>query len=189
VRLAGLLHDIAKPQTRSFSTKTNDHTFYNHEQRGATMSDAVMRRLKFSNDDRARVVSLVRHHLVVYDDSWSDAAVRRWLRRVTPELMEDVLALNRADVLAKGRDVSLELQGMDTLRSRLDSVLADGAALSVRELAIDGNDLQRELGIAAGPVIGNLLRMLLDEVTEQPELNDREALLERARTAIATRGG
>jgi len=189
VRLAGLLHDIGKPETRAFSEKTNDHTFYDHEQRGAELADALLRRLRFSNTERAHVVHLVRHHLVVYDESWTDAAVRRWLRRVTPELAEDVLALSRADILAKGRDPTDELARVDALRERLDAVIAEGTALTVRDLAINGNDLHHELGIEPGPVMGTVLRALLDEVTDQPQINERAVLLARARDLLACRDG
>ncbi len=61
-------------------------------------------RLRFSNEERKHVVALVRHHLICYDETWSDAAVRRWLRRVTPELAPDLYRLSLADVRGKGRD-------------------------------------------------------------------------------------
>jgi tRNA nucleotidyltransferase (CCA-adding enzyme) len=185
VRLAGLLHDIGKPEARAFSEKTNDYTFYDHEQRGAELADALLRRLRFSNTERAHVVHLVRHHLVVYDESWTDAAVRRWLRRVTPELAEEVLALSHADILAKGRDTKDELARVDALRERLEAVLAEGTALTVRDLAINGHDLHHELGVEPGPVMGTVLRALLDEVTDQPQINERAALLARARDLLA----
>ncbi len=185
VRLAALLHDVAKPQTRSFSEKTNDYTFYEHEREGAHVAEQILRRLRFSNEERSHVVHLVRHHLVVYDESWSDAAVRRWLQRVTPDHVEDVLALNRADILAKGREVSDELARCDALRTRLEAVVAAGAALTVRDLAINGHDLRQELDVEPGPVMGQVLKQLLDEVTEHPELNDRQELLARARHLVA----
>jgi tRNA nucleotidyltransferase (CCA-adding enzyme) len=77
LRIAALMHDVAKPRTRAMSEKTNDYTFYNHEQVGAEMTDDILRRLRFSNEHRKRVVHLVRHHLICYSSEWSDAAVRR----------------------------------------------------------------------------------------------------------------
>ena len=185
VRLAALLHDVAKPQTRAIGEKTRDYTFYNHEIGSAKLADGILRRLRFSNEERAQVVALVRHHLVVYDGSWTDATVRRWLRRVTPELVDELLMLNRADVLAKGRDVADEIAGIEALRERVTATLAAGAALTVRDLEIGGNDLRDELGLAPGPRMGQVLRSLLDDVTEQPELNERGRLLERARQLLA----
>ena len=78
LRVAALLHDVAKPRTRAFSDKTQDYTFYEHERIGAELAEPILARLRFSNEERARVVALVRHHLICYADDWTDAAVRRF---------------------------------------------------------------------------------------------------------------
>lgn len=184
LRLAALLHDVGKPSTRAHSEKTNDYTFYDHERVGARMADAIGSRLRLANEDRAYVTELVAHHLVVYDASWTDAAVRRWVRRVTPSRWRDVLVLARADVTAKGGDASAELARLDELEERVESLLAAGAALSLRDLAIDGHDLMTELGLAPGRELGELLRALLEHVTDTPEENSRASLLERARALL-----
>jgi tRNA nucleotidyltransferase (CCA-adding enzyme) len=107
--------------------------------------------------------------------------VRRWVRRVGPDLLEDLYELNRADVLGKGKDASGDLERLAALKERVAAVLSAGAAMSVRELAIGGDDLLRELSLVPGPRIGSVLRDLLEEVIENPELNVRELLLARAR--------
>lgn len=185
LRMAGLLHDVGKPRARAFSDKTNDYTFYEHERIGAEIADPLLARLRFSSDERERIVALVRHHLICYDASWSDAAVRRWVRRVGPELLDDLFLLNRADVLAKGTDASADLERSRELAERAERLIAEGAALSVRDLAVNGRDLMSELGLQPGPLLGQILRTLLDEVTEDPELNARDKLLERARQIAA----
>jgi tRNA nucleotidyltransferase (CCA-adding enzyme) len=187
LRMAALLHDLGKPRSRAYSDKTDDYTFYEHERIGAELAGPLLERLRFSNDERERIVGLVRHHLVCYDPSWSDAAVRRWIRRVTPELLDDVLSLNRADVRAKGRDASEDLARIDALEQRVAEVLAQGAALSVRDLAIDGRTLMQGLELSPGPVVGELLRELLERVVESPELNQRETLLELSRALLRDR--
>jgi tRNA nucleotidyltransferase (CCA-adding enzyme) len=180
LRIAGLFHDIGKPRTRAFSEKTQDYTFYEHERVGAEMVAPILERLRFSNEERERVVALVRHHLVCYDESWSDTAVRRWLRRVGPELAPALYELASADVLAKGKDASQDLAQIAALKAHVARVLAGGAALNLRDLAIGGGDLKQALGLSPGPLFGEILRLLLEEVVEDPSKNRREYLLSRA---------
>jgi tRNA nucleotidyltransferase (CCA-adding enzyme) len=177
LRIAAFLHDIGKPATRERSEKTHDYTFYNHERVGAEMAGPILERLRFSNEERERIVLLVRNHLICYSDEWNDAAVRRWIRRVTRDRIEDLYALNRADVLGKGRDVSSDLEALEKLKVRVSAVLEAKDALSVRELAIDGKDVIRELGITPSRRVGEVLETLLEKVVEDPSLNVRETLL------------
>ena len=149
----------------------------------------MLKRLRFSNDDRARIVQLIRHHLICYDASWSDAAVRRWVRRVTPDLLGDLYELNRADVLGKGRDATEDLERLEELKTRVGAVQSAGAAFAVKDLAVNGHDLMQIAGRAAGPWLGATLRALLEEVTESPELNQREPLLQRAKEILSTPSG
>jgi tRNA nucleotidyltransferase (CCA-adding enzyme) len=187
LRVAALLHDVAKPRTRAFSEKTNDFTFYDHENVGAEMAEPILSRLKFSNDERERIVALVRHHLICYSDDWSDAAVRRWLRRVTPGLAPALYEIGVADALGKGREAGEDIANIGRLRARVDALLAAGAALSTRDLAVNGRDLMKELGLAPGPILGEILAALVEVVTDEPEANERGRLLSAARELVAAR--
>ena len=181
LRIAALLHDVGKPRSREFSDKTKDWTFYDHDRIGAEIAEAICTRLKFSNEERARVVALVRHHLFHYDQ-WTDQAVRRWLKRVTPERLEDLYRLNEADLRGKGSIFKEEdLQPLLLLKAHVEKVLAEGAALTTRDLAINGNVLMKELGIPPGRIIGVILETLLEEVLADPAKNERDTLLARAK--------
>jgi tRNA nucleotidyltransferase (CCA-adding enzyme) len=189
LRIAALLHDVGKPATRAWSEKTSDYTFYDHDRVGAEIAEPIAARLRFSNDERARIVALVRHHLFHYDQ-WSDSAVRRWIRRVGADRVEDLYALNEADVRGKGRDFANDLEALSGLKAHVARVLAEGAALSTRDLRIDGHDLMRELGVRPGRIIGELLEALLEVVLSDPSANDRATLLEKAKAHLdARRGG
>jgi tRNA nucleotidyltransferase (CCA-adding enzyme) len=177
LRLSVLLHDLGKPRSRQFHDEKQDWTFYHHEVIGADLADGWMRELRFSNEERTRVVELVRHHLICYSDEWSDAALRRWIRRVGPGLVDDLLALARADALGKGRPVDEELAALERLRERYAAQILAQNALTTRDLAISGHDVMQRLGIAPGRVIGQVLERLLERVIEDPSLNEREALL------------
>ncbi len=185
LRVAALLHDVGKPRSRAHSDKTNDWTFYEHERIGAEMAVPILTRLKFSNEERDRIADLVRHHLICYADDWSDAAVRRWLRRVGADLAPALYSLGRADARGKGLDASDSLGLIDRLEERSNRLIAEGAALSTRDLAVRGNDLMSELGLKPGPVIGKLLERLLEVVTDDPSANERSRLLDEARRAHA----
>jgi tRNA nucleotidyltransferase (CCA-adding enzyme) len=187
LRIAALLHDVGKPKTRAWSEKTKDYTFYDHDRVGAEIAEPIAARLRFSNDERVRIVSLVRNHLFHYSDEWTDAAVRRWIRRVGADRVEDLYTLNDADVRAKGRDFEPDLAALAALKAHVARVLAQGAALSTRDLKVNGHDLIRDLGVRPGPAIGRVLEALLETVTNDPALNERDALLALARELLQTK--
>ncbi|MEO7110078.1 MAG: HD domain-containing protein [Polyangiaceae bacterium] len=188
LRISALLHDVGKPRTRAMSPKTNDWTFYDHEQVGAEIAQPIATRLKFSNDERARIVDLVRHHLFHYTAEWSDATVRRWMKRVGVDRIEDLYLLNEADVRAKGRDCSEDLDALARLKAHVAKVAAAGAALSTRDLKIDGKDLMRELSLKPGPILGKILTALLEDVLTDPAKNEPDLLLMRAREIAKEEG-
>ena len=177
LRLAALLHDIGKPAARA-EGPDGLPTFHRHEEISARAAEEALRRLKFPNAVIIAVTHLVRHHMFAYDDSWSDAAVRRFLARTGPENLEDLLALRRADGYGTTGEKP-DPRGLDPLRRRVQDLLARSRALSIRDLAIGGNDLAA-LGVPRGPVMGRILAELLETVLDDPELNTPERLMDIA---------
>lgn len=176
-RVAALLHDVAKPRTRAMSDKTGDWTFYHHEKVGADMAERWLRDYRFSNHERELVVGLIRHHLICYTSEWTDAAVRRFIKRVGSGNIEPLLRLGEADALGKGRNVEEELEALKELRGRIDKTIEEGNALTTQDLAVGGKDVIEHLEGGAGPIVGEILRTLLDRVIEDPSLNTRDKLM------------
>lgn len=176
LRLAGLFHDLGKATTEA------DGHFIGHEKVGAALAASAMRRLRFGAAEVARVEGLVRNHMFGYERAWTDAAVRRFMRRVGTDALDDLLALRRADDAASGADPDAAAM-LDELRHRTD---AERAAPGVgRALAVDGHAIGRALDIAPGPEIGRVLDRLTEAVLDDPRLNEPDRLLAMARAIHA----
>ncbi|HEY8432228.1 MAG TPA: hypothetical protein VIL20_27840, partial [Sandaracinaceae bacterium] len=150
LRLAALLADVVPPSGEPLPA----------------WADRWLRELRASNDERRRVVHLLAHREVPDASATDDAALRRWLRAVGREAVEDVLELARAD----GRDVA-------ALSARARAELARGVPLSTRELAIGGREVMQALGTPPGKHVGEVLEHLLDRVLDDPSNATRERLL------------
>ncbi len=176
-RMAALLHDVAKPRTAAPKPDApGEFTFYRHDQIGAELADEILRRLRFSNKERERVVGVVANHMFWYTPDWSDATVRRFVKRVGEEGMQDLFAVRAGDVVGRGRGEDPEVE-LGELRGRVEKVLAEDQALSIGDLAVSGGDVMQVLGVQPGPIIGEVLRAILEKVIEDPSLNERETLL------------
>jgi tRNA nucleotidyltransferase (CCA-adding enzyme) len=178
LRLSALLHDIGKPRT-----KEGPH-FYRHEQVGADMTREMLERLRFSNDVVQTSEHLVRLHMYAADLDLADAAIRRFVRRVGVDNLDRQFALRAADIAGSGlpkRDDSNE-----RFQARVYAEVARKPAFSVKDLRIDGQaviDLMVARGLApqgfrGDKRVGEALQYLFEQVTEQPERNEPETLLQ-----------
>jgi len=177
VRLAALFHDIGKPSRRRYLREDDRAIFYGHQQTGERMTRAVMERLKFSNALTDRVCRLVRHHMFTHAET--DKGVRRFIRRVGEDILDELFMLRYADIEAQGTD--REQLSDREYQERVRSILDERPPLSFRDLAVDGEDVMKILGISEGPRVGEILEALLEKVIENPSANERSVLIRALR--------
>jgi tRNA nucleotidyltransferase/poly(A) polymerase len=173
VRLAALLHDLAKPETEPGDAGPGPA--------GAVIAARILRRLRYPNVLRDEVVKLVSAHGFDLDVDADAAFARRFLASHGLELARELLLLKRADLAAKNVDVA-ELERLERLAAEVERQRESPHRLA--DLAVGGDDLIA-LGWREGPALGAALARLLDEVVDDPRLNDRERLLGRARELAA----
>ena len=173
LRLAALFHDIGKP---SSFTKGKDGVghFYGHPEVSYEMAERIMRRLRFDNETRNKVLPLVRWHDLRPEPT--DKSVRKALVRVGPELFDGWIAIKRADNWAQSPVVAERQALIDEVEKIGHRLMESEGVISAKTLAISGKDLM-ELGISEGPEIGRTLDWLLKEVLEERMPNEKEALL------------
>lgn len=171
VRLAALFHDIGKSEVIQIGETKN--TFYAHEAVSARETKIIMENLKSSNEQVRVVTHLVREHMFNYQSSWSDSAVRRFIKRVGLEYIPLLFQLRIADQIAIHGEPDTSL--IDELEGRIDKILEAKDALSIKDLAINGNDLMK-MGIPKGKGIGATLSYLLEVVLDDPKQNNAEQL-------------
>ena len=190
LRLAALLHDVAKPRCLTVDEE-GQRRFFHHEQVGAGMTRDMLERLRFDRQTIKQTVHLIRHHMALHHyPDMTDAAIRRLLRRVGVENIDDLVALRKADRRASGTKQAPLSRGARRLLSRIEKVLAEDSAFSLKDLAVDGHDVMRVGGLEPGPRVGRILECLLEMVLEDPSLNQRELLEpEIRRLAGAERDG
>ena len=177
VRIAALLHDIAKPRVKQ-GTGLNA-TFYNHEMAGAKMAQQILSRLKFPGRDAEKITKLVRYHMFYYNvDEVTESSVRRLVRKIGPEHVDDLLKLRMADRIGSG------VPKAQPYKLRHWQYMVEKAArdpISVTMLKIKGDDIMKLLAIAPGPRIGWLLSILFGEVLDDPQKNERVYLETRVK--------
>jgi len=175
VRLASLLHDVGKPRVKGGDGP--DSTFYNHDSVGARMTLKIMDRLKFSRELTEKVAHLVRHHLFYYNvGEVTEAGVRRFLRRVGPENIDDLFKVREADRIGSGVPKAIPYKSRH-LQFMIEKVKTD--PISPKMLQVDGSRVMEVLKITPGPRVGWILSALLEEVLDNPKKNSREFLEEK----------
>lgn len=177
VRITALLHDVAKPETKKVTEDGQEH-FPDHQPIGADKAAGILRRLKFDNDTINKVKTLIRWH-----DARPEtlAGLRRLLNNVGEELFPTLISFKYGDIMGQSEYKREEkLAVVDGYKASFEQIISERQCFSLKQLAVTGNDLIAE-GIPAGAEIGRCLKNLLDLVTEDQSLNDKETLLSMVR--------
>ena len=176
LRLTALLHDIAKPRVRSKGKA--GWRFIGHEKASAEMADHILQRLRFSSELIRKVTHLIAHHMIGYSPKWTDSAVRRWVRKIGIENVDILIDFRKADLIAHGTGKA-DLGLLEELRQRANTLINDKkSVLSTRDLAVDGHTIMKVLNIPSGPEVGRVLQKLMALVTEHPEFNTQDQLVD-----------
>jgi poly(A) polymerase/tRNA nucleotidyltransferase (CCA-adding enzyme) len=177
VRWAALLHDLGKVDSKQIVHDDAGErvVFYGHEVISAQITERVLERLRYPRVFIAKCAHLVREHMYRYESAWKPATVRRFMARIGTENLDDLFALREAD--CRSRDLTEELAALEELRSRVQVELRERSGVHLKDLAVGGEDVMRELGLPPGPQVGAVLQRLFERVLESPELNQKTALL------------
>lgn len=177
MRYSALLHDVGKPQVKTIDENGIAH-FYQHAKEGTPIAVTIMQRLKFDNDTIKKMRELIYWHDYNWGNSVNSKTVRRAMRKIGPDLIDDLLVLQRCDTLAQSelhKQEKLEL--LDKITTLVEAVREESQCVTAKELAISGKDLI-ELGMKPSKSMGEMIEWLLDQVVDCPEYNTKEKLLE-----------
>lgn len=174
LRLTMLFHDIAKPVCRTTDEKGIDH-FHGHPEVGARMTNQILRRLKYDNETREKVVRLVRFHDMQMGTT--TRSVRRAVYKVGDDLFPLLMEVKLADIAAQSDFHRTEkITRINEWQRLYRQVKESRDALGIKDLAVNGRDLM-DAGVHEGPEIGRLLNRMLQDVLDDPAHNSREYLM------------
>ena len=178
IRLAGLFHDVSKPETRRWSEERKDWSFHGHEVVGARVTKKALEDLNFSRETIDKVVKLVRWHMFFSDpEQITLSAVRRMIKNVGAENIWELLNLRICDRIGTGRPKEQPFR-FRKYKAMVDQALRD--PISVSMLKTDGVRIMERFHVNPGPRIGFVLNALLEEILDDPALNTEEYLDRRA---------
>jgi len=189
LRLAALLHDVAKPAAAIRDPAGKQLDFPEHEVLGAKRAVEILERLKFPRKTIESVAELVRHHRLGSLATAPDQEIRRFVATIGEKNLDDHLALAQANWGARAKDAHGALRRLAQLRERIHKILSTHPPLGAHALALDGNEIMRVLGIGPSTEVGAAARFLLDQVLENPDLNSPEKLAGLLRKWAQSRGG
>lgn len=172
IRLAALFHDIGKPDV-CFEDGDGRH-FHGHAKISAQHTEVIMKNMRFDNNTIKKVVSLVKYHDIVFEES--SVFVKQWLSILGEEQFKRLIELRKADILGQDPDrFERRLEKVYNVKKITDEIINNDECYSLKQLAINGNDLIK-LGYE-DKKIGEMLNTLLNIVIDDNYLNNKESLL------------
>jgi len=182
LRLSMLLHDIAKPKQKTIDQKGVGH-FYGHQEASSEMANTILKRLRYDKDTIDKVSQLVLFHDERINDG--EKYIRRWLSRVGEAALLDLIKVKEADSKAQNPKYYNERHVMlEKIKIVIQEIVERDECVTVKDLKINGDDLL-DLGYNQGKEIGATLKILLEKVIEDPQLNDRKRLVSAAATRLS----
>ena len=177
LRLTMLLHDLGKTKTKTIDERGISH-YYAHPKESVKMAEHLLKELKYDNDTINKVLTLIQYHDCTLE---SKLSVKKMLNKIGEELLRDLIKVKRADILSQNPLYAKErLLNLISVQSKLDLILSQNECFNLKDLKINGGDLIN-LGFNKGKEIGETLKIILELVIENPELNEREELINRAK--------
>ena len=174
-RLATLLHDVGKSKTFRRDDKTGLITFYNHEVVGTEIVKKIADRLRLSSKQKEKFIRLVQFHQFTVTELQTDKAVRRFIRNVGKEYLDDIIDLRYADRVGSGAKPTS--WRFELFKKRLIEVQKE--PFSITDLKIDGNDVMKILNIRPGVKVGQILKSIFNDVEQGKVKNERDVLLKK----------
>lgn len=186
LRLSALFHDIGKLNTLT-ALPSGHHYFPGHSEESAIITRNILRRLKFDNDTIDRVCAIIYDHLVLKPDYMpTDGEIKRLLNRVGTTNIFTLYDLQRADINSLWNPVPF-LAKVDYMCDRTKSILQNNEPLTIKDLAISGSTLIKELNLKPGKILGDLLNYLLEQVLDDKYLNTKDKLINLSKSYLDSR--
>ena len=190
LRLAGLLHDIGKYETKRITRIDGERkiTFHKHEVVSGRLATEFLSRMKYDKETSKSVLLLVRQHMYHYTREWTDPALRKFIRKVDiePYIKDNKVSefplfkLRAAERLGNGLKTDAITQRQKDFEDRLIRVYEESTGLNISDLKINGTIIMDTFNIKPGVEVGRLLQFLLEKVLEEPKVNNELDLLKLA---------
>lgn len=181
MKTAALFHDIGKPLTYSPDDTGRGH-FFGHAAKGAEVTAEIMKRFRVDKAFADRVVLLVKYHDMLFERD--ERLLKKWMRKFTPEVLFEILAIKFADNMATGNMTEALKVKFSEIEMMMRGILEQEQCFSLKDLVVGGSDLL-DAGMEPGPAVGVMLEVLLEKVTDGELENSKAVLMAEAERILS----